>query len=87
MPTIIPMKDLRDTSQVSALAHGSDQPIFVTKNGYGDLVLMSMDTYERLTMTSTIDASITQSLQEMAEDQPLHDADTVLEVLKEKYFG
>ena len=46
MPTIIPIRDLKDTSKVSALCHASKEPIFVTKNGYGDMVLMSMQMYE-----------------------------------------
>ena len=46
MPQIIPIKDLKDTSNVSELCHKSDEPIFITKNGYGDMVLMSMELYE-----------------------------------------
>lgn len=47
MPQIIPIKDLKNTSEVSELCHKSDEPIFVTKNGYGDMVIMSMEAYER----------------------------------------
>ena len=43
MPQIIPIKDLKDTTNVSALCHRTDEPIYVTKNGYGDMVLMSME--------------------------------------------
>lgn len=48
MPTIIPIKDLKDTSSVSELCHRTDEPIYVTKNGYGDMVLMSMDLFETM---------------------------------------
>ena len=48
MPTIIPIKDLKDTSRVSELCHRTDEPIYVTKNGYGDMVLMSMDLFETM---------------------------------------
>ena len=47
MPQIIPIKDLKNTSEVSELCHKSDEPIFVTKNGYGDMVIKSMEAYER----------------------------------------
>ena len=47
MPQIIPIKDLKNTSEVSELAHSVDEPIYVTKNGYGDMVIMSMETYEK----------------------------------------
>ena len=46
MPEIIPIKDLKDTARVSELCHSVNEPIFITKNGYGDMVLMSMDLYE-----------------------------------------
>lgn len=46
MPQIIPIKDLKDTSGVSELCHRLKEPIFITKNGYGDMVLMSMELYE-----------------------------------------
>ena len=47
MPQIIPIRDLKNTSEISALCHSSNEPVFVTKNGYGDMVLMSMETYEK----------------------------------------
>jgi len=42
MPKIIPIRDLKDTSTVSELCHESSEPIYVTKNGYGDMVVMSI---------------------------------------------
>ena len=46
MTKIIPIKELKNTSKISEMCNSTDQPIFVTKNGYGDLVIMSMKTYE-----------------------------------------
>ena len=43
---IIPIKDLRDTNKVSDLCRKSNEPIFITKNGYGDMVIMNIKTYE-----------------------------------------
>lgn len=48
MPQIIPIKDLKDTAKVSEMCHKSTEPIYVTKNGYGDMVLMSMETFEEM---------------------------------------
>ena len=36
-----------DYNTISTLAHESQEPIYITKNGYGDMVLMSMDVYEQ----------------------------------------
>ena len=52
MPTIMPIRDLRKTSEISELAHKKQEPIFITKNGYSDLVVMSSELYERFAQTS-----------------------------------
>ena len=46
MPQIIPIKDLKNTSEISDLCHKTEGPIYVTKNGYGDMVIMGMESYE-----------------------------------------
>lgn len=46
MPQIMPIKDLRNTNKISELCNRVNEPIFITKNGYGDMVVMSMKTYE-----------------------------------------
>ena len=43
---IVPIKDLKNTTAISERCHNAAEPIFVTKNGYGDMVIMSIDTYE-----------------------------------------
>jgi len=48
MPQIRPIDELRDTSKISEICHSQSEPVFITKNGYGDLVIMSIETYERL---------------------------------------
>ena len=46
MPQIIPIKDLKNTAEISDMCHQAEEPIYVTKNGYGDMVIMSMEPYE-----------------------------------------
>jgi len=46
MPQIIPIKELKNTSEISELCRKSREPIYITKNGYGDMVIMSMEIYE-----------------------------------------
>ena len=49
MPLIKPISDLRNkANEISEIAHHSDEPIFITKNGEGDLVVMSMAYYSKL---------------------------------------
>lgn len=49
MPIIKPISDLRNKAhEISDLAHESNQPVFITKNGEGDLVVMSMGHYDQI---------------------------------------
>lgn len=49
MPIIKPISDLRNkTRKLSALVHKSREPVFITKNGEGDMVLMSLANYADL---------------------------------------
>lgn len=49
MPLIKPISDLRNKSnEISELAHSTNEPIYITKNGEGDLVVMSMAHYSKL---------------------------------------
>lgn len=64
MPQIIPIKDLKNTSEISEMCHKTDEPIYITKNGYGDMVIMSMEIFEntmsRLSMYQDIEISEAQ---------------------------
>lgn len=44
---IIPMRDLKNTVEVERLCAEENGPVFVTKNGYGRLVVMDIDYYEK----------------------------------------
>jgi len=49
MPLMKPISDLRNkANRISQLAHESNEPIFITKNGEGDLVVMSLSHYSRI---------------------------------------
>jgi prevent-host-death family protein len=49
MPLIRPISDLRNRSlEISEICHTEEQPIFITRNGKGDMVVMSQAHYERL---------------------------------------
>ena len=51
MPIIKPISDLRNkTNQISELVHKSHEPVFITKNGEGDMVLMSPTSFMGLSL-------------------------------------
>jgi len=84
MPQIIPIKDLKNTTRISEMAHGSSEPIFVTKNGYGDMVFMSMETFESQMRMQQIYRDIEISDRQVEEGK-VKDARAALSSLREKY--
>lgn len=49
MPTIRPSADLRNSyNEISEFCHEYSEPVFITKNGKGDLAVMSIEVYEQL---------------------------------------
>ncbi len=48
MPKIRPISDLRNkANEISEFCHSDNEPVFITKNGIGDLAVMSIESYER----------------------------------------
>ena len=87
MPTIKPIRDLRNTTEISELAHKMQEPIFITKNGYSDLVVMSAELYERFAQTDKIDQAIYEAETEVAEGGRPIALDEAKERLNKKYYG
>ena len=54
---IVPMRDLKNTVEIERLCADENGPVFVTKNGYGRLVVMDIDYYER-TMKKVVESTI-----------------------------
>ncbi len=87
MPHIRPITDLRNTNEISDLCHAKNEPIFITKNGYGDLVVMSVETYEAMLDEREIDAEIAKAESQYLLDGKLFDARDALSELRRKHFG
>ena len=87
MPQIRPITDLRNTTEISDLCHARREPVFITKNGYGDLVVMSIETYEAMMETAAVDAAIAEAEAEFERDGQLYDAKDALASLRRKHFG
>ena len=55
MKTIRPVSDLRNNfAEISKIVHETSKPVFLTKNGFGDMVVLSMDAYENLQFESEV---------------------------------
>lgn len=84
MPQIIPIKDLKNTSEISEICHNSDEPVYITKNGYGDMVIMSIDTYESIEEKIHMYQSLIVSEQQIKAGEVL-DAKKSLKSIRQKY--
>ena len=87
MPQIVPIKDLRNTNEISRLCHEKKEPVFVTKQGYGDLVVMSVETYDEIVKIAEVDAAIASSEAELNAGGELKEAGAALGELRRKHFG
>ena len=81
---IIPMRDLKNTVEIERKCAEENGPIFVTKNGYGRLVVMDIDYYEK-TMRSIDEAHMVNQGIEDYENGHITDGRAALKDLRKKY--
>lgn len=84
MPQIIPIRDLKNTSEISELCHAAGEPIFVTKNGYGDMVVMSIEAYEERMRMLDVYAKLAAAEEEIKTGK-VRNAESSVKELREKY--
>jgi PHD/YefM family antitoxin component YafN of YafNO toxin-antitoxin module len=84
MPQIRPIQDLRDTTEISRLCHKIKEPIFITKNGYGDMVVMSIQTYEMTMAKLDLYQKLSEAEEEVNSGKELMDAEVVFDKLRKK---
>ena len=87
MPQIRPITDLRNTTEISEICHAKKEPVFITKNGYGDLVVMSIEAYEEMIDAAQADIAISEAEKEFEAEGVLMDARDALSSLRRKHLG
>lgn len=84
--TIIPMRDLKDTVAIEKKCAETNGPIFVTKNGYGRLVVMDIDFYEK-TLSKIYEAKLlNEGISDIISGKTV-DGEMVRERITKKYGG
>ena len=81
MPRIIPIRDLKDTAAISQMCSESPEPIYITKNGYGDMVIMSMKAYEEKLFMADVYLKLAEAEAEVREGKVCEG----LRALRDKY--
>ena len=84
MPRIIPIRDLKNTSAISQMCSESNEPVYITKNGYGDMVVMSMKAYEEKLFMADVYAKLAEAESDIQEGKVSY-AREGLRTLRDKY--
>jgi len=84
MPRIIPIRDLKNTGEISKLCHELNEPIYITKNGYGDMVIMSISMFEEKMFMQEVYNKLAESEADVVAGRT-KDAKESLKRIREKY--
>ena len=81
---IIPMRDLKNTVEVERRCAEENGPLFVTKNGYGRLVVMDIDYYEKTMRKMDEATTILDGLKDVKSGNTV-EGDTAISNIRSKY--
>ena len=81
---IIPMRDLKNTVEIERLCAEENGPVFVTKNGYGRLVVMDIDYYEKTMRKMDEAKTILDGLRDVKSENTV-EGDTAISNIRNKY--
>lgn len=85
MNSIRPVSDLRNNfADISKTVHDTQQPVFLTKNGYGDMVVMSMEAYENLQFESEVYFKLLDAEKEAEATSKRYSSKEVLKALRKE---
>ncbi|MFZ3101149.1 MAG: type II toxin-antitoxin system Phd/YefM family antitoxin [Desulfitobacteriaceae bacterium] len=88
MPQIRPISDLRNNfTEISRIVHEAGEPVFLTKNGYGDMVVMSVEQFEAFRQERRIDVALQEAQKEALENPIRYDFDEVSSNLRKKLIA
>lgn len=85
LPKILPINELKNTAQISQTCKESQVPIIITKNGYGEMVLMSIELYEQTIAKMQAALLINEALDEAEKGANLIDGDKFFAEMRQKY--
>ena len=81
---IRPVSDLQDNpAEISKTVHGTAQPVLLTKNGYGDMVVLSMETFVNMQFESEVYFKLLEAEREAEFTNKRYSSKEVLNAMKE----
>ncbi len=88
MNMIRPVSDLRNNfAEISKTVHETAKPVFLTKNGYGDMVVLSMEAYENLQFESEVYFKLKEAEREAELTDTRYSSKDVLKAMRDAIGG
>ena len=88
MNMIRPVSDLRNNfSEIYRIVHETAQPVFLTKNGYGDMVVLSMEAFEALQFESEVYHKLQAAEREAELTSTRYSSKDVLKAMRDAIGG
>lgn len=86
MKQIRPVSDLRNNfAEISKIVHSSSEPVFLTKNGYGDMVVLSIENFEKMQLNSEIFVKLKEAEQEAVLTDKCFSSKEILNMMKKEF--
>jgi PHD/YefM family antitoxin component YafN of YafNO toxin-antitoxin module len=84
MTKAMPITELKKTNEISKYCHEANEPVLITKNGYSDLIIMSVETYEREMFKQEVYLKLAEAEAEYQSGAPLIPFDKTLKEIRAK---
>lgn len=83
MNNIRPVSDLQNHfAEISKFVHESAQPVFLTKDGYGDMVVLSMEAFKNLQFETEVYLKLQEAEQEAQSTSVRYSSEDIMEAAK-----
>ena len=88
MPSIRPISDLRNSAnEISDFCRQTREPVFITRNGTGDMVVMNLEEYERQMALIDLYGNLAVAEQQIADGAEGKDFSSVAKQMRERIHG
>ncbi len=85
LPKVIPINELKNTAKIAQVCKDSETPVLVTKNGYSEMVFMSVELYEKMFVKMQAATLINEGIQQLQSGKETVNAISFLEELGKRY--
>ena len=85
LPRVLPVNELKNTANILKMCKENDGPIIITRNGYGEAVIMSLEVYDALFEQVNLSTLAHESLCDLKKNEKHEDGRKFMEQMLKKY--